>query len=213
MQYGAPPSPVQSFWRPVHRLVHAPSMQLLSGFEHTVPQLPQLALSLLRFAQYGVPASAPHVVWFTSQTPWQMPLTQSWPLEQALPQVPQLLRSVLRFAQYGAPASPPQSVCPLLLSPHVPLHAPPKQTCPAAQTLPHAPQFSLSVLVLTQLEGPPSLPHSVLPEGQAEVQTPPTHAWPPAQRVPHLPQFSLSVLSETQMAPQASCPVSHWRRS
>jgi hypothetical protein len=63
-----------------------------------MPQVPQLALSVWRLAQYGTPElgmqvdSAPQVM-------AQTPLVQTWPLPQVMPQVPQLALSVWRLAQ------------------------------------------------------------------------------------------------------------------
>jgi hypothetical protein len=96
-----------------------------SAFEHGLPHVPQFALSFCKSAQYAAPPSPPHSVWLLVHVAWHAPFTQICPLVQTFPHWPQLLSSAASVAQYGVPASGVQSVSPLLLSPHVPLHCPP----------------------------------------------------------------------------------------
>jgi hypothetical protein len=74
-------------------------------------------------------------------------------LEQALPgshaflQTPQFALSVFVSVQEACPSGVVHRVCEAM---HFVLHLPPEQTSPIAQTLPHAPQFALSVSVFAQ---------------------------------------------------------------
>jgi hypothetical protein len=63
-----------------------------------LPQVPQLALSVIMFAQYGAPVEGMHLV-SDPQVRVQTPLLQTWPAPQPLPQVPQLALSVIVLAQ------------------------------------------------------------------------------------------------------------------
>ena len=74
----------------------------------TLPQEPQLALSVFVLAQYGG---------FPLQNVWPVPhvfeqrlLTQTRFVPQTFPHDPQFALSVFVLAQYGAPLSPPQNV-------------------------------------------------------------------------------------------------------
>jgi hypothetical protein len=69
------------------------------------------------------------------------------PEEHTAPHAPQLFGSPVRVAQYGAPPSGVQSDWPAR---QPGLHLLPEQDSPDAQSLPHVPQFALSVVVLAQ---------------------------------------------------------------
>jgi hypothetical protein len=110
--------------------------------------------------------------------------------------------------------APLHSVCPAMqFCTHMPL----LHTVPIGQMLPHIPQFSGSVDVLTQT--PEQL---AVPAGH--VQTPPEHDAPPVHARPQPPQFKLSVLVLThaplqsvwvgrqlcvQMPELHTCPIAH----
>jgi len=70
---------------------------------------------------------------------------------------------------------------------HVVVHVPFEQACPAAHTVPHAPQFCGSVLKFVQ--------KALAPDPQAfgsaagQPQVPLVQAWPAGQTVPHPPQL------------------------
>ena len=65
-----------------------------------VPQVPQLALSVCRLAQYAAPPfGSAHWVRPLPQVVVQTPAVQAWPSGQVVPQVPQLALSVCRLAQ------------------------------------------------------------------------------------------------------------------
>jgi hypothetical protein len=70
-----------------------------------------------------------------------------------------LALSVCSSAQYAAPASPPPHVVSVPV--HVEAHAPCEHTWPAPHALPHAPQFAVSFVSLTQ-----ALLHAVVPPAQ-----------------------------------------------
>jgi hypothetical protein len=83
-----------------------------------------------------------------TQTPWQLvlppgqrhcPPEHVWLDEQVLPQLPQFVGSVPRSTQL-----PPQAVVPLG---QTSVQEPWSQSCPVAQTVPHAPQFLASLEV------------------------------------------------------------------
>jgi hypothetical protein len=76
------------------------------------------------------------------------------------------------------------------------VQAPPEQTWPAPQTVPHTPQFRGSVWVLVQ--------NAVAPEPQAlgvaagQPHTPPVQTWPAGQVVEQPPQLFGSVVVVAQ---------------
>ncbi len=72
------------------------------------------------------------------------------------------------------------------------------------QTLPHVPQFVLSVVVSAQNGVPPSSPHAVCVGKQLLVQTPAEHTSSVGHVVPHAPQFALSVWMSVQYGEPAS---------
>jgi hypothetical protein len=90
------------------------------------------------------------------------------------------------------------------------VHAPCEQFSPAAQLVPHAPQFEAADFRSTQrLAAPPSsgVPPSasagqtVRPEPQPSVQAPFEQTSPAAQAVPQAPQFCESTFESTQPPP------------
>ena len=104
-----------------------------------------------------------------------------------VPHMPQFSLSV--FMSTHAPA---HSVLPIgHWIAHVPfahVHVPPPMIAPASlpQTLPHLPQFALSVFASTH-----TAPHFV--DVAEHWQLPWTHVAPDGHALPHLPQFALSV--------------------
>jgi hypothetical protein len=88
------------------------------------------------------------------------------------------------------------------------MQAPPLQTSPAAQALPHIPQCAASPCVSTQRAAPPTA-HAVCPAGHAVMHAPPEQTCPAAQAVPQAPQFARSEASVAQVVPQATCPPGH----
>jgi hypothetical protein len=146
--------PPQSFWQALakQRTPDAPPVVPL-GVGQTLPQLPQLFLSLDTMEQYAALAPmAGQMVLPAAQLPAvHTPELQLWPLAQACPQAPQLAGSVARFT--GAPPEV-QVVVPLLVQTAA------THTSTPAQTLPQPPQFSWLVVVSTQygFNVPPSAP-------------------------------------------------------
>jgi hypothetical protein len=161
---------------PVHAAVEG------EGAEHTMPQPPQLPLSVcsLRHAlpQKDSPVGQAH-----------------WPLWQVVPPVQTL---------HAAPAVPHIEVVWLAYDSHTePLqhppghevasqtHVPPEQRCPEAHGMVQAPQLLMSVCSLTHV-----LLHKDHPNGQAHV--PLWQVWPPVQTthvapaVPHVESAWLS---------------------
>ncbi len=110
----------------------------------TVPHPPQLFASRVVSAQYDGLAVG-QAVWAAEQVCTQLPAEQSWPSPQAVPfvaeeqvpEAPQCARSVNESMQW-----PPQFTRPAA---QVTAHAPFEQTLPASQTVPHVPQFWLSL--------------------------------------------------------------------
>jgi hypothetical protein len=82
------------------------------------------------------------------------------------------------------------------------VQTPALHTWPAAQALPHAPQFITSLAVLTQVPA-----QALWPGGHT--QAPALQRPPPPQREPQAPQFSGSDCSWTHAPPQAVRPAAH----
>jgi hypothetical protein len=101
--------------------------------EQTLPQVPQLAESPFKFAQY-VPRPLPQRTWGLAQVAAQAPYEQTCPAAHALPQAPQFWLSIEGLMHW-----PWQVVNPDW---QVIWHLPaPLQTVPAGQTLPQLPQL------------------------------------------------------------------------
>jgi hypothetical protein len=88
----------------------------------------------------------PHVVSPGPHAAAHPPSKHAWPAPHVDPQLPQLPGSELRFVH--AAASP--AVHLLSGAMHTVSQVPVEQTVPLGQTLPHAPQFALSVCTLAQ---------------------------------------------------------------
>jgi hypothetical protein len=165
---------------------------------HVVPHVPQFAPSVWRSAQvpaqFVVPAAHPHV-----------PAVQTRLLPQICEQSPQFCLLLWR-STHSAIIPVPHSVKPDAVQRMA--QTPSLQTGSApVHALPHAPQFRVSLAVVTQLPSPPKRPaHWVSPVGQAQV--PFMHATPPGHIVPHVPQLRLSVERSTQAIPHSVSPVS-----
>jgi hypothetical protein len=92
---------------------------------HTVPQTPQLALSVCRSTQ-----DTPHAASPAPHVSWHMPATHCWLPAHCTPQPPQLFGSVCVFAHPAPHADSPAGQ----------LQAPAEQLSPARHAFPHAPQ-------------------------------------------------------------------------
>jgi hypothetical protein len=90
---------------------------------------------------------------------------------------------------------------------HVCTHAPPEQSVPAAQAVPHAPQFAGSASRSVQNAASPEPHASGRAVGQPHV--PPEHCWPAGQTAPHAPQFSRSRATTVQVPPHWTEPPRH----
>jgi hypothetical protein len=89
--------------------MHVPSHELDLQFWSTpqvVPHAPQLALSVVVFAQYPAPPSPlGHPICPEVHVETHVPEVQTSSTAQVIPQPPQFVLSPLVLAQYGAPAS------------------------------------------------------------------------------------------------------------
>jgi hypothetical protein len=192
--------------------MHEPALQTLVPLQ-TVPQAPQLVLSVLASTQ--VP---PHSVLLVSVHLHTL-LAQLVAVGQAASHAPQCASLVAVFTHAAAEShhrvpngqthAPPLHASPLphhlpqvpqfdaslesetQLLPHgevEPAHTqlPALQYLPEAHATPHAPQFAESLLRLTQL-----VPHGVRPDAE-QVHAPPLHACALPHTVPQVPQFDLS---------------------
>jgi hypothetical protein len=109
----------------------------------------EIAQSLQCFGSFERSAQVPaQLAWPLGQSLAHAPPLHTWPGPQALPQLPQLPVLVCRSMQ-----APPQLANPPL---HVMPHTPPTQTAMpfagASHTVSQAPQWSMSVILFTQLE-------------------------------------------------------------
>jgi hypothetical protein len=122
---------------------------------HTVPQAPQLAESVWKFAH--APA---HAVWPGAQA--QTPCEHANPAPHTTPTHDLSTHAFCEHTWSG-----PHIVAPQALGKHAPL----PQPSPEAHDLPQLPQFASSVSVATQLEPQALLPvGQVVPEGGVELQ-------------------------------------------
>jgi hypothetical protein len=154
-----------------------------------VPHLPQF----VRFVVVSTQAPfVPQAPWPAAH--WQVPEKQNWLAGQTLPQEPQLIELPV-VSTHEDPQSLSEPAHPLahLLCEH---------TMPAAQAVPHAPQFFASEVVSTQ-----PVEHIVCPARQP--QTPALHACPVRQMPPHLPQLAGSDEVRTQLDPHKVEPEAH----
>ena len=120
-----------------HVLVQTPLSQCVPDGQ-TVPQAPQLALSVLILTQTG--ANVPHRTVPLGQP--HLPSTQSWPAGQIVPHAPQFALSWLRL-----PQTVPHNVCPLGQPPQWPW----TQCSPRRQRWPQLPQLRTSLARLVHL--------------------------------------------------------------
>ena len=146
--------PAQSTRELVHVSEQAPAEHTCPA-GHVVPQLPQFTLSVVVFAQYGAPASAPHVVSDPEHVFAHTPAEQTWPDAHAFAHEPQwpVSEAVLTQLEPHCVVPPPQSSA----------QVPSEQTLPTGQTTLQLPQWVGSLAVLTQLP-----PHDSRPRGQTE---------------------------------------------
>jgi hypothetical protein len=172
----------------------------------TLPQLPQLFLSTLVFVQLPRPASTSPHIW---KPPGQahIELIQISPAPHCFPHAPQLAGLFVTLVQTGGM---PQSV---VFAGHA--QAPPMQTVPPVQAMPHPPQLFGSVFVSTQAPV-----QSVVPAGHMVVQVI-AQTCIEVHIVPQPPQFCGSVFVSTQTPPQSvptaqphmpplqTCPPTH----
>jgi hypothetical protein len=89
---------------------------------------------------------------------------------------------------------------PPLKQAHVPLW----HVVPPVHTVPHPPQFALSVCSFTH-----EAPHGDSPPVHVSAHMPETHCWLPEHCVPQPPQLSGSVCSSTHAPLHADSPVGH----
>jgi hypothetical protein len=81
-------------------------------------------------------------------------------------------------------------------------HPPKRQLVPEPQTVPHLPQFALSVLRV--LQAPLQAVWSV-----GHWQTPLTQVAPVAHALPHVPQLTVLDRTSLHVPPQSAWPVAH----
>jgi hypothetical protein len=161
--------------------------------EQGVPQVPQLAGSVLRLMQ-----KAPAVALQASgaaEGHAHLPALHACPAVQGVPHAPQSSGSVVRSVQkLAAPVPVGHAESP---GAQARAHCPrPSQAWPAGHALPHAPQFWLSVSVWTQ-----SPPQTMPPPGQVGWQIPPAHCWLGPHEVMQPPQCWLSRSVSVQICP------------
>ena len=155
---------------------------------HTVPQAPQLLLSVCELTQLPLQSVVP-----VAQP--QAPIAHTRPVGQARPQAPQLAASVWVLTH-----TRPQSVEPVGQR-----QAPIWQVWPVGQAMPQAPQLALLVCVLTQVGAGAIGVQSVSPVmqvGRGATQRPIAQVLPAGQAIAHAPQLVGSVLVSAQAAPQ-----------
>lgn len=140
------------------RVTHIPPTQVARSPLQSMPQPPQLSLSVCRSLHPSGQLVCPEL-----QTTTHAPFVHAVPLAQTWPHVPQFDRSV-----WTSTHAPLQLVCP---PEQTSKQLPPEQICPFAHTLPQPPQ--LVALVCTSTQAPPQL---VRPLAQATTQPPPTQA-------------------------------------
>jgi hypothetical protein len=102
--------------------------------------------------------------------------------------MPQLVPSICVFTQAAPHLSRPTG--------QERTHADPTHFSPAPQTLPHVPQFRLSLVVSLQV------PLQVANEPQVVVHTPALQTWPAAHALPQVPQLAASTLVSLQVPVQ-----------
>ena len=120
-----------------------------SSVPHVFPHVPQFALSVCVFAQYGEPASGEHVVcpcahWFE-----HAPILHTESGPHLLKHAPQFWLSLMTCAQNAAPASGTHGSSPCG---QPPWHLPVTHASRFLHAAPHAPQFLLSVCVSTHVK-------------------------------------------------------------
>lgn len=126
---------------------HVPPKQA-SPAGQTVPQAPQLRLSLLVTVQ-----TPPQLVEPETQVTPHLPPEQTSPVGQTVPQVPQFWLSVCGDTQTPAQSSP-------VGRRQAAAQAPAEQNWPAVQAAAQAPQFCGSLMRAAQVEVAP-VPHTV----------------------------------------------------
>lgn len=193
--------------RPLGQSIEQRPMRHAAGVGQTLPQVPQLVVSLAVSVQ--TPLQTVKVAGHPTGT--QAPAVQRWPDGHALPQVPQWALLVARSAQ-----ALPHIICE---AGHISRHDPLSQTWPTAQRLPQAPQLrsSLAVSVHVRPEAaPPSMLTPASPATTSQRAYIGPHSWvhapseqtrPAAQERSHEPQLVRSVLRLTQRWPQRVWPV------
>jgi hypothetical protein len=204
---------------------HEPFVQRSPGAQ-TLPHAPQLVGSIDVFTQAVVPSNGHDMVPdgqvkpaskggpasmgrpASKGAPVHLPLVHSCPKAQTVPHAPQLVGSTDVFTQAVVPSNghdvvPVGHVKPASMG--VPVHLPLEQSCPKAQTVPHAPQLVGSIDVLVQMVVP-SNGHAVVLGGHVKpasrggpasmgvpVQLPLVQNCPRAHAVPHAPQWVGSI--------------------
>ena len=138
-----------------------------------LPQAPQFALSVFRFAQ-----EVPHLVSSVGHCAAHEPRVQTWPAAQEAPHEPQWFTSLV--VSTHAPLQ--------LVLPKAHEQLPPVQVAPPWQVVPQAPQSVELVWVLTQDE-----PHLVVPALHDAWHWPSEQTELAPQVVLHVPQFAGSL--------------------
>lgn len=184
---------------PEHSATQSPE-EHVCPVPQTLPQAPQLALSLLKVLhEAAFPAVAAHNTPPVAQVGRHLPDTQAVPLPQATPQAPQcgFSPNVTHSAPHFVFPSPQTSVQALLM-----------HSSPAPHLVPQAPQWSRLLVESTQALVPASEPSAQAesPGPHVVVQAPSVQTWSLPQTVPQAPQCFGSLLVKTQELPQAVRP-------
>jgi hypothetical protein len=174
---------------------------------HAFPHVPQFAGSLSRFVSQPFVVLPSQSACPDGQMGWVQMLFWHVP-GHTRPHPPQLSGSFVTFVSQPFEQSPSQSAVPGLQAqmPQTPAEQvglPPT----AGQTLPHAPQFWMSVVrsISQPLEASPS--QSARPG--AQTQLPPAQTVSGGHEAPHAPQWFGSVMRSAQMVPQQARPAGH----
>lgn len=169
---------------PTHALLHRPQCieSVASVTSHPSPGIP------LQSANPALHADRPHTMSRQSREALAT-AGQGWP------QPPQLSGSY-RGSAHDAP--PSQAT---IGSAHAGPHVLIEQTEVALQGMPHAPQWALSLAMVTHCPK-----QSVWPTAQLSAQPPPTQRCPGSHAIPQPPQLKTSVLVSTQPGPHIVVP-------
>ncbi len=188
---------------------------------------PQLLLSVVSLAQYGLPLSTSHGIWFAPHVDTHCLALHCWmalhgvPADPPPPSPQPVVAPQWFWLVFGSMHCPPQLICgDWQLSWHVapvPLGGlPPVQTWPEGHLVPQTPQLFGSVPRLTHVGVPLTL-QLVSPFWQLRTHPPSWHVWPAWQAVPAFgaqpgtvaPQYVLFVSGSTHWFWQSACVGPH----